>query len=56
MIIKSKELRFVIYVASGIGSLLVTYLSSKGLIGEPEITFWAGLTTLVGGLAAVNTK
>lgn len=50
------KLRFALYVVTGVGSLVMIYLSSKGIVGEAELKFWAGFTTFIGGLAAVNTK
>lgn len=48
-------LRLVIYVVTGLGTLVAGYLFTKGYIGEPEVALWSGVVALVTGLAAVNT-
>jgi hypothetical protein len=49
------KVRFIIYVLVGVGGIIVTYLSTRGVIGEAELTAWSALSALVGGLAAFNT-
>lgn len=48
-------IRLTIYVATGIGSLVVAYLATTGQIGEAEVALWSGLSAFVSGLAAFNT-
>jgi len=52
----SPKVRLVIYLASGIGALVVAYLQSKGYIGETEVALWAGVVALVNGLSAYNVS
>lgn len=51
----SAKIRFAIYVFFGVGSILVTYLSSIAVIGRPEVEAWVALTAFGNGLAAINT-
>lgn len=46
--------RAIIYITSGILSLLVGYLKVKHFIGDPEVTLWAGISAFANGLAALN--
>ncbi len=50
------KVRFAIYILSGIGSLVMAYLYTKGVISDPEMVLWSGLTALVNGLSAYNVK
>lgn len=50
------KVRLAIYLVTGIGGLVVTYLSVKNYIGDAEVTLWLGLTALVNGLAASNVN
>ncbi len=50
------KVRFAIYILSGIGSLVMAYLYTKGVISDPEMVLWSGLTALVNGLSAINVK
>jgi len=50
------KLRFAIYLFFGVGSILVTYLSTVGVIGTAEVTAWVALSTFGSGLAALNTN
>lgn len=52
----SPKVRLVIYLTSGILSLVVAYLQAKGYIGELEVSFWAGVVALVNGLSAYNVS
>ncbi len=49
------KVRAAIYVVLGIGGIVMVYLSSIGVVGQNELTAWAGLSSFVGGLAALNT-
>lgn len=48
------KVRKALYVATVIGSPVVAYLATKGVIGDLEVTFWAALVTAISGLAAFN--
>lgn len=50
--------RLVLYVATALGSLLLTYGIAKGVgwLGDPEVALWSGIVALVNGLAAVNVR
>lgn len=52
----SSKVRLVIYLTSGVGSLVVAYLQAKGYIGEVEVSLWAGVVALVNGLSAYNAS
>ena len=49
------KVRFAIYLVTSIGSLVVAYLSATQAVSQDAVTLFAGLITLVGGLAAYNT-
>lgn len=46
--------RFWIYVVFGLGSVVVTYLTAKEVIGLDEVALWTGLGTVVGATSASN--
>lgn len=48
------KIRLAIYLVTGAGTLVVSYLSIKHIIGDAEVALWAGLSALVNGLSAVN--
>jgi hypothetical protein len=48
--------RFAVYAFLGIGSIVVTYLSAVGVIGQAEVTAWTALATFGSGLAALNVN
>lgn len=50
------KVRFGIYIFTGVGSLVIAYLSSVQAIGTPELELWTGLSAFVNGLAALNVK
>lgn len=50
------KVRFGIYVLTGVGSLVMAYLSTTGVIGAAELELWVGLSAFASGLAALNTK
>lgn len=50
------KVRLGTYVVTGVGSLLMGYLSVKHYIGDPEVALWAGLSAFANGLAALNVK
>ena len=49
------KVRYGIYIFVSVGGIVVTYLSSVGVVGQPELTAWSAFSVFVGGLAAVNT-
>lgn len=49
------KVRFAIYVFVSVGGILVTYLSTVGVLGQAEMTAWSAFSVFVGGLAAINT-
>lgn len=48
--------RFWIYVATGLGSILIAYLQAKHYIGPAEVTAWMALAAFVNGLSAWNAR
>lgn len=46
--------RLVLYVAYGVGSVVVTYLAAKSYIGVEEVALWTGLGVPLGITAASN--
>jgi hypothetical protein len=50
-----KNVRAAIYIITGIGSLIITYLAATGGITLEQVALWTGFTTFVGGLAKLNT-
>lgn len=52
----SPRVRFALYLAAALGSVVVGYLAARGLIGEAETAAWAGIVAILNGLAAANTS
>ncbi len=50
------KIRAVLYIVTAIGSPVVAYLLSRGIIGELELTLWSAEVTVVAALAAFNTS
>lgn len=50
------NVRFALYLITSIGSLVVTYLVTKDVLGDAEVALWAGFTALVAGMAGFNTR
>ncbi len=48
------KVRAVLYVITAIGTPIVAYLLSKGIIGNLEMTLWSAEVTVVAALAAFN--
>jgi hypothetical protein len=46
--------RLVAYVVYGVGSLVMTYLGARHLVGADEMALWSGLGVLLGLTAASN--
>ena len=49
-----RSVRLVLYLVTSIGSLLVTYLAARGLVGPDEIGLWTGFTALIAAMAGFN--
>lgn len=50
------KVRFAVYLITGIGSVAVSYMVAKNMIGDAELTAWTALVGLVNGMAASNTN
>lgn len=50
------KLRVALYVITIVGSPVMAYLLSKGIIGDLELTLWAAEVTAVGTIAALNVS
>ena len=50
------KVRVVLYIVMALSAPVVVYLRSKGYIGDLEVTLYAGLVTVVNGLAAFNVS
>lgn len=50
----NRNLRLILYIVTAIGAPVIAYLNATGVIGENEITLWAGLTTVVAAIAGFN--
>jgi len=50
------NVRAILYVVSAIGSVLVSYLSVKHLIGDAEVGLWSGLVAVVNTMAGLNVS
>lgn len=48
------KVRAAIYIATAIGTPLVAYLFSKGIIGEIEVSLWAAEVTVASTIATFN--
>lgn len=48
------KLRLAIYITNGIGSIIVIYLATKGIVGDPETVAWASYSLFTSGLAGYN--
>lgn len=48
------KVRTALYIFTGVGSLVVTYLCVKELIGVAEVALWTGFTTFIAGMAGFN--
>lgn len=49
-----RNIRLTLYIVTSIGSMLVTYLAAKGIIGGDEIAFWTGFTAFIAAMASIN--
>ncbi len=48
------KVRAIIYMATAVGSPIMAYLLSKGVIGELEVTFWLAEVAAVSAMAGLN--
>lgn len=48
------SLRVGLYVLTAIGTPLVAYLQSRGVISDLEVGLWSAEVAVVGSLAAIN--
>ena len=46
--------RLALYIAYAVGSVVVTYLAAKHIIGAEEVALWTGLGAAFGVTAASN--
>ena len=49
-----ERLRGGLYIFTGLGSLVVTYLGATGNLGADEMALWSGFTAYVAALAGFN--
>ena len=49
-----ENVRGILYVITGIGSIVVTYLAATGMIGINETAAWTAFTAFIAGLARFN--
>lgn len=50
------KVRAGLYILITLGTPVISYLLSKGIIDTLEVTLWGGLTSAVGLMAALNTQ
>lgn len=50
------KVRAGLYVATAIGTPIVTYLFAKDVIGELEVVLWGAEVTVVNAMAALNVS
>lgn len=50
------KVRAALYIITAIGTPIVAYLLSKGLIGTLEVSLWAAEVTAISALAGFNVK
>lgn len=50
------QLRVGLYVLTAVGTPVVAYLLSLGIIGDLEVTLWSAEVAVVGALAAFNVS
>lgn len=48
------RLRIAIYIFTAIGTPIVAYLASRGIIGDLEVGLWGAEVTVAATLAALN--
>lgn len=50
-----RKVRFAIYVVTALGTPIVGYLFSKGIIGIEEVKLWGAEVTVAASMAAIKT-
>lgn len=50
------KIRAGLYVFTAVGTPVVGYLLTKGIIGELEVAFWSAEVAVVSALAALNVS
>lgn len=48
------KVRLAVYALYAVGSVVMTYLSAKGVVGSDEVALYAGIGTVLGVTAASN--
>lgn len=48
--------RAALYVVTALGTPVIGYLLTKGIIGELEVNLWGGLVTAVTAMAGLNVS
>lgn len=48
------KIRIALYVLTALGTPVIAYLLSKGIIGTLEVALWSAEVTVVGTMAAFN--
>lgn len=49
-----RRVRGALYIITMIGTPLVAYLATKGIIGDIEVAFWSAEVTIVSAIAGLN--
>lgn len=48
------QIRAVLYIITAVGTPIIAYLLSKGIIGALEVTLWSAQVVVISGIAAFN--
>ena len=48
------KVRATLYIVYGVGSIVLTYLAARGIVGSPEVAAWTGLGAFFGFTAVSN--
>lgn len=48
------QIRVALYVITAVGTPIIAYLLSKGIIGDLEVALWSAEVVVVSGIAAFN--
>lgn len=49
-----EKVRGALYIFTGVGSVVVTYLGATEIISTPEMALWTGFTAFIATLAQFN--
>lgn len=52
----SPRVRATVYIVTAVGTPVVAYLLSKGIIGNLEVALWSAEVTVANTMAALNTS